>query len=249
MAILILVGEVARRAGVDPCVPVVSPHHSDPVSQVLPATRACVIDQHEAMVAVRCDPGLRYEVGLADEIFMALTMNAEEMIDRLHRAAIVWDAEQELAVMQPAWDPATSTDKALRDCVFDNSIAAIGFVKRRYRSDALEAVAAATFEGYMKARYLLGTGAARPMYSRSDNEVTNNADRINRKMKAFSFDKVIWALSGGDNDLVKWVGETRARFPLNGVIKQDKSDAMFLASYCLGIAAAMAEEQLFGPLA
>ena len=178
-----------------------------------------------------------------------MTMNAQEMLDRLHQAAIVWDAEQELAVMQPSWDPAASTDKALRDCVFDNSLAAVGFVKRRYRSDALEAVAAATFEGYMKGRYLLGTGAAHPSYSQSTSEVMGNADHINQKMKAFSFDRVIWALDGGDKALIREVGVTRARFPLQGIIRQDKSDALFLASYCLGIAAAMAEEQLFGPLA
>ena len=128
--------------------------------------------------------------------------------------------------------------------------ATVGFIKRRYRSDALEAVAAAAFEGYMEARYLLGTGAARPGYSGSAGEATINADRINRKTKEFAFDKVVQSLSGGENnELAKSVGRTRARFPLSRIVRQDKSDALFLASYFFGITAAMAEEQLFGPFA
>jgi hypothetical protein len=180
---------------------------------------------------------------------MAMTTTAAAMIDRLHQAAMKWEAERESAVMPSGWDPAMGTDQALRDCVFAHCVAAISFVKRRRRSDALEAVTAATFEGYRRARYLLGTHGARPNYSHDPGQVRGNSDLISHKMTAFSYDKVIWALMGGDNGLISDIGMTRARFPLRGVIRPDRADGLFLTSYCLGMAAALAEEQLFGPLA
>jgi hypothetical protein len=185
-----------------------------------------------------------------DEVRMTLTVTNKRLLDRLQAAVVEFDPEEEITVMEPVWDAAASTDRALRACVFDNSMAAIGSVKKRHRSAALEGIAAATFEGYMIGRYLLGTGTVQPSYSRTDKEVVSNATHINERGKAYSFDDVMSALNGrkadgGNKTLIELVGAMRARFPLQGMMKQEKSDALFLASYCLGISLALAEEEIF----
>jgi hypothetical protein len=179
---------------------------------------------------------------------MTPTDAVQDMLDRLHQTASTYHWAQELAVMAPAWDPVASTDEALKDCVFDHSVSAIRGVKWRHRPEALDAVVAATFEGYMTARYLLGSGPVRPKYSLDPSEASANAQRIDQQIKAISRDDVIRALDGGNRELINRIGLTQARFPLQEMMRKDKSDDLFLTSFCLGVAAAMAEELLFGPL-
>lgn len=175
-------------------------------------------------------------------------MTAQDLIDRLHQAALTYHWARELAVMAPAWDPVASTDDALKESVFENCVVAIRGVKWRHRPEALDAVVAATFEGYMTARYLLGNGPVRPRYSLDPSAVATNARKIDQQMKTFSTDDVFRALDGGNRELINRFGLTQDRSPLQGMMRKDRSDALFLTSYCRGMAAAMAEEQLFGPL-
>ena len=152
--------------------------------------------------------------------------------------------------MEPVWDMASSTDKGLRTCLMENSIAVLGTarLKRRLRAPALEEITSTTCSGYILARYLLGTGANRPTYSRSEPESEKNAYLINQRSSAYGFNDVIWSLDGGNKVLIRTMGSMRSESPLIGMMGEEPGTATFLACYCFGISCALAEEEIFGPL-
>ncbi len=176
--------------------------------------------------------------------------SAQSMISRLRAAAAEYDPAKERATMEPVWEMASSTDKGLRTCLMENSIAVLGAVrlKRRLRAQALEEITSTACSGYILARYLLGTGAHRPTYSQSDPESEKNAYLINHRSSAYEFNDVIWSLDGGNKVLIKSLGSMRGHSPLLGIMGEEQGTATFLASYCFGISCALAEEEIFGPL-
>ena len=52
--------------------------------------------------------------------------SAQSMISRLRAAAAEYDPAKERATMEPVWEMASSTDKGLRTCLMENSIAVRG---------------------------------------------------------------------------------------------------------------------------
>ncbi len=182
---------------------------------------------------------------------MTLTVTDQELLDRLRAGAIKYDPVEYLAVMEPAWDTLVSQTKSLRAEMYDQSKATVTVVwgvKRRQRTEVFESVAAASAEGYIMGRYLLGTGTARPSYQHTDADIDSCKRQIDKAMKPYSFDEINGVLQCGNRDLAVVVFDSTTRpGPLD---KKGPHGVhiILLGSYVLGIAMALAEEQVFGPL-
>jgi hypothetical protein len=176
--------------------------------------------------------------------------SAKVIIARFHEAACKYDVDQERAIMEPVWNVMESTDKGLRTCIVENSngvIAALR-VKRRLREQVSNEVAAIASASYSRARYLLGTGAAQPSYSQSAADSERNAFLINQRSDAYGFKELLWSLDGGNNVLMDVVRQMQLSSPLLGALGKDAGIAAFLGAYTFGIACALAEDELYGPL-
>ena len=176
----------------------------------------------------------------------------EKMTFRIRQGASEWTLERHHSFHSQPWGDGSTSDKALRHCVLENGFATAKMyrVKRHNRLEASTEAAAEMMNGYILGRGLLGTASSRPSYSKSDAEVVENANRLNNRAMAWSFDTIIHALDADDHQLTTYIGAWSRQTSVSELLGRPSDDeAVFLALVCGGVGLAMAEEYQFGPLA
>ena len=131
--------------------------------------------------------------------------------------------------------------------MFENCLAVIesSRVKRGNRMEALNEIGgtATSWAGDCSERRPL----TQPIPTPQADEV-ENANLINERAAAWDFDTIIHALDGADPSQVRLLGVWCQHSPLSKLLGVNDEGAAYFGLYCSGVAAAMAEEDLFGPL-
>ena len=172
------------------------------------------------------------------------------MVQRIHQGASAWTIERHGSFHSQPWGNPSQSDEAVRRCLYENGLATAqrSRLKRRDRMAALEEAAAEMTNGYILGRGLLGTARCRPSYSQSHAEVEENAICLNDRARVWTLDTILHALAAGDQQLSLYVGALWRNTRVTKLLG-DRDGAVFLGLYCGGVGLAMAEEELFGPMA
>ena len=172
------------------------------------------------------------------------------LMDRITAGAAAYDEDKFQTSHRSVWDDRISTDRATRIASVENGNGVSQFfrVKRRYRDSVFGLAVSTESMGYVMARYLLGSLAARPSYSHSEPEAEANAALLSRRTGEYDFNHLIGAIATARGPLLRLIGALRAHSPFLAILGEEKGNAAFLGSYMWGVALTLAEEEVFGPL-
>lgn len=120
-------------------------------------------------------------------------------------------------------------------------------IKRRHKSAACDDAGSALLQGYMVARYILGTFDLRPSYS-APADIETNARLIAQRIANISFDDVLTRLTEeADQELRGFSEYAGPRISVTKDLGQQGAVAFVFTCLVTGIQLALAEATLFLP--